>query len=192
MDENDPRSHAGRAGHRSEGAMGSRKGRTRAGIITADLRVMGTPTRSRPLARSVAAHVVAFLFDNGLTDEWGRGRCDLHACHLDHPSLAQLLAPLNVNVKGLRDGKARAKGPRRTRSPPLSAVPAWYPSLGSDIGVQSFSLVPLLDESGHCAVNFGRGQWEHESNQCGIVSLARGGHVVMAPCASRAEEGRQP
>ena len=92
MDENDPRSHAGRAGHRSERAMGSRKGRTRARIITADLRVMGTPTRSRPLARSVAAHVVAFLFDNGLTDEWGRGRCDLHACHLDHPSLARSLS----------------------------------------------------------------------------------------------------
>ena len=132
MDENDPRSHAGRAGHRSERAMGSRKGRTRARIITADLRVMGTPTRSRPLARSVAAHVVAFLFDNGLTDEWGRGRCDLHACHLDHPSLArllaQLLAPLNVNVKGLRDGKARAKGPRRTRRPPRPlSLPGIHP-----------------------------------------------------------------
>ena len=112
--------------------MGSRKGRTRARIITADLRVMGTPTRSRPLARSVAAHVVAFLFDNGLTDEWGRGRCDLHACHLDHPSLArslaQLLAPLNVNVKGLRDGKARAKGPRRTRRPPRPlSLPGIHP-----------------------------------------------------------------
>ena len=96
----------------------------------------------------------------------------MHVTSITPRSLAQLLAPLNVNVKGLRDGKVRAKGSRRTRRPPLSAVPAWYPSLGSDIGVQSFSLVPLLDESGHCAVNFGRGQWEHESNQYGIVPLA--------------------
>ena len=193
MDENDPRSHAGRAGHRPERAMGSRKGRTRARIITADLRVMGTPTRSRPLARSVAAHVVAFLFDNGLTDEWGRGRCDLHACHLDHPSLARSVArPFKCQCQGASRRQGARKGLPKDAAAPLSAVPAWYPSLGSDIGVQSFSLVPLLDESGHCAVNFGRGQWEHESNQCGIVSLARGGHVVMAPCASRAEEGRQP
>ena len=83
----------------------------------------------------------------------------MHVTSITPRSLAQLLAPLNVNVKGLRDGKARAKGPEGRGGPPSpSAVPAWYPSLGSDIGVQSFSLVPLLDESGHCAVNFGRGQ----------------------------------
>ena len=121
MDENDPRSHAGRAGHRSERAMGSRKGRTRARIITADLRVMGTPTRSRPLARSVAAHVVAFLFDNGLTDEWGRGRCDLHACHLDHPSLARSVArPFKCQCQGASRRQGARKGlPKDAAAPPV-------------------------------------------------------------------------
>ena len=119
-----------------------------------------------------------------MNGEEGDAIC-MHVTSITPRSLAQLLAPLNVNVKGLRDGKARArKGPPEGRPLSLISIP-W-------IRVQSFSLVPLLDESGHCAVNFGRGQWEHESNQCGIVSLARGGHVVMAPCASRAEEGRQP
>ena len=178
MDENDPRSHAGRAGHRSERAMGSRKGRTRARIITADLRVMGTPTRSRPLARSVAAHVVAFLFDNGLTDEWGE-RCDLHACHLDRLSLA----PLNVNVKGRRRRpRQHATDLRRTRPPSL---PPSLPVPPSDrIGVQSFSLVPLLDESGHCAVNVAVGRTDGRTSVGVSLStnrinagLSRGGHA---------------
>ena len=87
-----------RAGHGPGGA---------AGIITADLRVMGAQTRREP-ARSLAEHGrggrprgYVPVFDNGLTDEW-RGRCDLHACHLDRLSLARSLAqaaPLNVNVK---------------------------------------------------------------------------------------------
>ena len=95
----------GRDGHGPGGGRGAATG-----IITADLRVMGAQTRREP-ARSLAEHGrggrprgYVPVFDNGLTDEW-RGRCDLHACHLDRLSLARSLAqaaPLNVNVKGRR------------------------------------------------------------------------------------------
>ena len=109
MYENDPRSRKGREGSRKEGTDGTDMGPA-AGITTADLRVMGAQTRREP-ARSLAEHGrggrprgYVPVFDNGLTDEW-RGRCDLHACHLDRLSLARSLAqaaPLNVNVKGRR------------------------------------------------------------------------------------------
>ena len=104
MYENDPRSRKGRGGSRKEGTDGTDMGPA-AGIITADLRVMGAPTRREP-ARSLAEHGrggrprgYVPVFDNGLTDEW-RGRCDLHACHLDRLSLARSSRSFKCQCQG--------------------------------------------------------------------------------------------
>ena len=86
---------------------------------------------------AAAAHVDMFLFDNGLTDEWG-GRCDLHACHLDRLSLARSLAqaaPLNVNVNG---GPATAATRARRTFEGRSALR----TLGSDRSAILFARAP--------------------------------------------------
>ena len=62
-----------------------------------------------------------------MNGEEGDAIC-MHVTSITPRSLAQLLAPLNVNVKGLRDGKARAKGAEGRGVPPCPlSLPGIHP-----------------------------------------------------------------